>query len=135
MEKSDFRFDKYVIRKSFIEINKDGNPDNEYKINISPSGVKSKDKFDLTLDIDIKDKADIIGINISVVGVFYFKEDIDVNLLSRFFACNAPAILFPYIRAYISLLTSLSGIGTVLLPTLNLSSLGDELLKNIKVAE
>lgn len=53
-------------------------------------------------------------------------------MLPHYFAVNAPAILFPYIRAYISLLTSLSGVGTVLLPTLNLSSLSKELLNNIK---
>ena len=56
----------------------------------------------------------------------------DLLMLPHYFAVNAPAILFPYIRAYISLLTSLSGVGTVLLPTLNLSSLSKELLNNIK---
>lgn len=129
---SDFRFEEYRILKSFIHISKDEFPDDVYDINISPSGLKSRDRFDLSLDIDIKDKKGVVEINISVVGIFYFKENLDIKRLPNYFAINAPAILFPYIRAYISLLTSLSGIGTVLLPTMNLSSLGEVLLKNLK---
>lgn len=130
--KSDFKFEEYRIIKSVINIKEGGVPDDVYDINISPSGLKSKNQFDLTLDIDIKDKNGIVDIDISVVGVFCFRDDIDVNLLPNYFAVNAPAILFPYMRAYISLLTSLSGIGSVLLPTLNLSSLAKELIENIK---
>lgn len=132
INKSDFRFEEYKILKSSISIKSDELPDDEYNINISPSGIKSKDRFDLTLNIEIKDKKEVVNIDITVIGIFYFRENINVEMLPHYFAVNAPAILFPYIRAYISLLTSLSGIATVLLPTLNLSSLGKELLKNIK---
>ena len=55
--------------------------------------------------------------------------------LGAFFTMNAPAIIFPYIRGYISMLTSLSGCGNVLLPTLNLTSLGEKLAQNIKEAK
>lgn len=130
--KSDFKFEEYRIIKSVINIKEGETPDDVYDISISPSGLKSKNQFDLTLDIDIKDKNGIVDIDISVVGIFCFRDDIDVNLLPNYFAVNAPAILFPYMRAYISLLTSLSGIGSVLLPTLNLSSLAKELIENIK---
>lgn len=132
INKSDFRFEEYKILRSFISIKRDELPDDEYNINISPSGIKSKDRFDLTLKIEIKDKNEVVSIDITVVGIFYFRENIDIKMLPHYFAVNAPAILFPYIRAYISLLTSLSGVGTVLLPTLNLSSLSKELLNNIK---
>lgn len=130
--KSDFRFEGYRIYRSSINVKEEGSPDEGYEINIAPSGLKNKDKFDLTLDINIKDKKEIVDISMSVVGTFYFREDIDIKLLPTFFAINAPAILFPYVRAYISLLSSLSGIDAILLPTLNLSSLGEELLQNIK---
>ena len=53
------------------------------------------------------------------MGIFEFDEDLTNKQL--FFSQNAPAILFPYIRAYISALTALSGIPTITLPTLNLS--------------
>ncbi len=46
---------------------------------------------------------------------------------------NAPAILFPYIRSYISTLSTLSGLSPIVLHTLNLTSLKDELLDNIEI--
>ena len=46
INKSDFRFEEYKILKSFISIKRDELPDDEYNINISPSGIKSKDRFD-----------------------------------------------------------------------------------------
>ena len=56
------------------------------------------------------------------------KEGLD-NLNNLFFV-NAPALLFPYIRAYISTLTNLSGFDPINLPTLNMSGLGEDLKKN-----
>ena len=57
----------------------------------------------------------------------------DSDKLSRFLYLNAPAIMFPYLRAYISSLTALSGINPITLPTLNLSGLKSELESNISV--
>ena len=54
-------------------------------------------------------------------GYFEFEKNITDDERKVFFNMSAPAILFPYIRAYISALTSLSGINPVILPTLNLS--------------
>lgn len=50
--------------------------------------------------------------------------------LGMFFYTNAPALLFPYIRAYISTLTNLSGFEPINLPTLNMTQLGKELEQN-----
>jgi preprotein translocase subunit SecB len=52
-------------------------------------------------------------------------------MMGHFFTINAPAII-SHILGYISMLTSLSGCGTVMLPTLNLTDLGEELASNIK---
>ena len=49
----------------------------------------------------------------------------------NFIFTNAPAILFPYVRSYITSLTSLSGIKPVQLPILNISNLKDSLEKDI----
>ena len=55
--------------------------------------------------------------------------------MNQYFYTNAPAILFPYIRAYISTLTNLSGYKPINLPTLNLTSLREELEKNTTEVE
>ena len=64
------------------------------------------------------------------VSNFSFDSQIEITQLNKYFYMNAPAILFPYIRAYISTLSVLSGIEPITLPTLNLSGLGKELEKN-----
>lgn len=43
---------------------------------------------------------------------------------------NAPAIIFPYVRAYVTSLTVLSGIEAINIPTMNLSSIADDLKNN-----
>ena len=48
-----------------------------------------------------------------------FDSEISEENKTSFVNSNAPAILFPYFRAYISTLTSLSGMQPVILPTIN----------------
>ena len=60
-------------------------------------------------------------IEVHAEGYFEFEQDITEVEKGIFFKTSAPAILFPYIRAYISTLSSLSGVAPVILPTLNLS--------------
>ena len=83
--------------------------------------------------VQVKEASNKFVINIKTVSVFEF--DAGANLeqyKSGFFTLNAPAIAFPYIRAYISNLTTQSGLFTVTLPTLNLSALGETLKQNIQ---
>jgi preprotein translocase subunit SecB len=70
---------------------------------------------------------------VEIIGLFKFTGDFDE--VKNFLYLNAPAILFPYLRAYISTLTTLSGLDTYTLPTMNLSSLKDELEKSIEKLE
>ena len=44
---------------------------------------------------------------------------------------NGPAIVFPYIRSFISSMSSLSGFETITLPTLNLSGYREQLIKDL----
>lgn len=51
-----------------------------------------------------------------------FDNDLSETDKNSFFNVNTPAILFPYIRAYVTALTALSGIPPVVMPTINLSA-------------
>jgi len=128
-ERSAFRLKGYKIIRSLIEISKDEFDCKELNINIKPSGIQRKKTFDLTLVISISDDSKNINIEIETIGYFEFKEDL--SNLPDYFSVNAPALIFPYIRAYISLVTSISGIDSIILPTLNLISLGEKLHENI----
>ena len=65
------------------------------------------------------------------VAQFSLDMKVEESQISNYFFVNAPAILFPYIRAYIATLTTLSGyLKPITLPTLNLISLAKKLEKN-----
>jgi len=89
--------------------------------------------FTLFLDVSVADDKSF-DVKISCLGTFSFKSDIKEQELSDYFVVNAPAIVFPYIRSYISALTALSGLEAVNLPVMNLTSLKEELKNNITEA-
>lgn len=132
VNKSDFKFDNYIIRHSEHNIKREKLDADSLSLEINPKGVKYNDKFILTLDIIVKDDAGNFDLKIIVDGYFRFRENIPVDQLSKYFIINAPAIIFPYIRGYISMLTSLSGIGNITLPVLNLTKLSKELATHIE---
>lgn len=136
ISKSTFKFVNFFIRESHIRLSEGG----EFKIetNITPKGVvlKSLNQFHLELAVSIKEASDKFDISIIAVAIFEFDENADIEQYkSTLFTVNAPAIAFPYIRAYISNLTAQSGLFTVTLPTFNLSAMGEKLKQSITINE
>ena len=68
-----------------------------------------------------------VDIKVSMVAHFEYRST-QKDELDGYIAYNAPAIIFPYVRAYISSLTGLSGISPIILPTLNMEKFGKKLL-------
>ncbi|GHV20893.1 protein translocase subunit secB [Bacteroidia bacterium] len=118
-----FRFKGYKILKSNIEIKDDSNIDGSLEVEFSQVGGHNveENEYKLTLDAHIADKNNEVSISVNAVGLFEFDSNIAPEKLNIFFNVNAPAIMFPYIRAYISTLSALSGIKPIILPTLNIS--------------
>jgi preprotein translocase subunit SecB len=131
MDKSSFQFLGFKILKTNIDI-KEGETPTEINVGFSPEGtiIKNESKFELVLKTVIKDGNDILNIEVHSKAYFLFDENQDNATLDNLFYLNAPALLFPYIRAYISTLTNLSGFAPITLPTFNLSELGKELKSN-----
>jgi len=128
---SAFQFTGYKIVRSLIELKSVDLGDN-FSISFVPKGIinKTESTFQLDLTVFIKDTKDTINIEINVISVYVFDGQIEKTQLNKFFYLNAPAIIFPYVRAYITTLTALSGIDPVIIPTLNLSALGKDLEEN-----
>lgn len=72
-------------------------------------------------------------VNIRCVAEFEFKNVNVIEDIPPYFYSNSIAILFPYVRAFISTVTLQANISPIMLPTMNLSSLQEELKKNTKV--
>lgn len=128
---SKFQFKGFKITRSFIERN-DKKPSKKISLGFAPEGfINKKDStFHLHLGVKIEDENKAINIEINAVADYYFGNKEGLDNLNSFFFVNAPALLFPYIRAYISTLTNLSGFEPINLPTLNMTGLGEDLKKN-----
>jgi preprotein translocase subunit SecB len=135
-EQASIQFLNFVVKESHIVFNKLG--DYKIDINFNPTGtvIKSINQFILKITVIIKDKDNGFNINLSTESVFSYSEETNVEEhVISLFSLNAPAIVFPYVRAYIASLTALSGMPLLTLPTLNLSQLGEVLKKNISIVD
>ena len=131
-EIANIQFLNTIVKESHIVFNRLGN----YKIdiNFNPSGVilSSLNQFILSIKTDIRDVENGFHIEILTESTFSYPEDADIEEYKMsLFVTNAPAIVFPYIRAYISSLTALSGLPVLTLPTLIMTEVGKTLFENI----
>jgi len=132
---SPFKFEKFSIIESSIKRKKRLNDNLDLKYKILPSGIIDEDNktFELQLIVNIIDDNGQFESKVIIVGIFEFKEVTRIENLNNYFYVNAPAIIFPYVRAYIAALTSLSGFETINLPPINVGILKDELKGHIQI--
>lgn len=100
-------------------------------IDIDPEGsTLDKEEHLLVLRMNTQVYSDKREVDIKVSLVAHFEyQSVQPGDLDKYIAYNAPAIIFPYVRAYISSLTGLSGVSPIILPTLNMEKFGKKLLE------
>lgn len=123
-KEAQFRFVNYQILESEIKFSPETQPNQKLNVTFNRTvGVSESDcKMRLELETTIENADRSVYIHIKTYGYFEFESHISEELKEIFFNTNAPAILFPYVRAYISALTALSGVEPIILPTLNLAN-------------
>src|SRR5690606_22375327 len=129
---SPFRLDQFSV----IEFSIKRNPVKQGTafIDIPPSAVIDEDKkaYVIYLEVNLKGEKDSCNIALKADGLFKFKSTMKQEELSNYFYVNAPAIIFPYIRAYVASVSALSGLSPINLPVMNLTGLGEELKKKTR---
>ena len=126
-----YRFDK--VNLDFSNITNDIN----YYIEFSPSGKYSETEgvFMLTFVFNASlDEFNEAVISIQCSAGFKFNEPIPFNEIPDYFYPNSIAIIVPYIRAFVSTVSLQANIKPIILPTLNLIELREN-LKNSTVVE
>lgn len=122
-----FHIDEFSITRSFVD---QGKPEFEF----DPQGFidYEENNYVLTILFGARDSNNAYDIKCKCTGFFRFQveEGEELNLNTNFYV-NAPAIVFPYIRAYIASITALSGLSTVHIPTMNFPvKIGEKLKQN-----
>ncbi len=134
-EKAAFRFANFKISKSDFDFSLDRGTNLNISFKLSGQHFVKTNVFKLIIETLVNNQKEEILIRIQSESLFNFSGIQDDDLMN-YFVGNAPAIVFPYIRAYIGTLTTQSGYPPLLLPTLNLSKLSKDLEENItKITE
>lgn len=84
-------------------------------------------EYEITLNLIISNSEEKYQVNVSIVGIFEFSEDLDEVTKDIIVEKNTISILFPYLRSQVTLLTSQPDIKPMIIPPLNINNL----IKNI----
>lgn len=114
-----------IIESSFRK--KDGLLDDlELGVQVDHSLNKiGDDKFELILTTKVADQDEKVCVWVKGRAIFNTHQE-NMSILER----NAIAILFPYIRSYISTITTQPGMAPILLPAMNIVAMLNDQKKN-----
>lgn len=108
-----------VQEMTFSIVNNDDREEDSFDLKTSQTfSEEEKRKFNLFFEINVKDR----DFDFDIKMLFIFELDVDITeefKVSDFPKINAPAIAFPYLRAFISNVTLQSGFNPVMLPSIN----------------
>lgn len=119
--------ENYYLKEMHLKRLKDGEKAGEFGIRI---GVD--DEFE-HINLIVKVTTDEEVILVDMVGYFKFSDEIKREEREKFLRINGAAILYPYIRAYISMITSFNKSGSaIIIPTVNFQKLYNDYLEKEK---
>jgi len=130
---SKLSFLNFRISKSKFEVDNTYGKKLNIEMNASGELNKAEKQFHLLLQVKVKDDKGGLSIEIDAHADYKLDGDLDDPKFNNYMYLNAPAILFPHIRAYIVSLTALSGISPVTLPLVNISGMKDILMKQTEL--
>ena len=136
MEQAAFKLDSYQFRKAFLDFDIPQNATLEIDLNPKGTFYAKTSQFERVFDVLIgcvETKSEMI--NVSCVAKFTFQGHISIDEIPDYFYPNSLAILFPYVRAFVSTMSLQANINPIVLPTINLMGITETLRQNTKVVQ
>ena len=124
-----YRFDKVSLDLASLK------QDSVFDLDFKPLGVFHQETgvFKLTFLFSAKiANVDVVSVNCQ--SEFMFEDVRRLEDIPDYFYANSIAILFPYVRAFVSTVSLQANIPPIIIPTLNLSPLKDYLKENTEVS-
>lgn len=135
MEQAKFELKSFSFVKAELDFTKGEHSD--LVIDISPRGVfdKENQSYQLVFDFraDLKECPEISLVKTTCVALFKFNNVSTLEEIPDYFYANSIAIVFPYVRAFVSNITLQANIRPLIIPTFNLSSLRSILIDNTSI--
>lgn len=136
MEEVAFSLKDYKFSKASLDFNI---PDKaSLSVYFNPAGAYSQSTgvYNLCFDVIVGCKetnSDVV--KVTCEASFEFNKPLKLEDIPQFFYPNSLAILFPYVRAFVSTLSLQANVRPVMLPTINLMGLTDTLRENTRVVD
>lgn len=132
----DFQVSELLLSNSSLFLSKKKESEFEikigYKIDYNENkkrakGIDKNRNYTVNFSVLLSDEKRGLSIKLNASALFESQNDITDDFKnSPFIKTNSPAIAFPYLRSFITTLTSNTGIGQVILPTMNFSHMDSE---------
>ncbi|WP_429966842.1 hypothetical protein [Enterococcus sp. AZ058] len=112
---------KKIDSKDSKREEKSTSPEDNFSIGVTPAMTSDFKHGKIT--VSIRYDLEPHNIKLSVSGYFELNEDYSEEEVERALVVNGTAIVFPYIRSMISMLSSLDSESAIILPTINTNNL------------
>lgn len=126
-----FSLERYIFNKVVIDLSK--KTSKELGLGFNPSGEFDSEKSTYKLILRFmahNEDPETPFVEIDCEAIFAFEPKVSHSEIPSFFYRNAIALIFPYLRAFVSTVTLQANIPPIILPTLNLSALETPLKEN-----
>ena len=136
-KRAEFKFNKFQVPR--FSYNETREKQNELKLQFNPKGTfyPKESRFELSLSFigfeEGKKRKPIIVLD--CIAEFKFANTIDFDEIPDYFYTNSVAIVFPYLRSFISTLTLQANTGVIMLGVMNFMDMQQPLKSNTVVAE
>lgn len=136
MESAKFSFDNHIFTDFEIHTQ---NATDELTLQLHPNGVFDAENKVFSLQIDFRimsenNEPENLFVAVRCLAKFTFEETVrNLNEIPVYFYANSIAIVYPYLRAFVSTLTIQSNTRPIVLPIMNLTTLGKDLEKNTRI--
>lgn len=85
-----------------------------------------KDEYEIVLNTTVSDECENVYVNVKGTAIFRTQQE-NMDMLEK----STIAIMFPYIRSYISIITTQPGMSPIVLPAMNIiAMINDQKGKN-----
>ena len=117
--KSPLRLEKIEIVESSFRKKDESIEYLELGLQVERSLKKKSDKvFEVLLETTVSDEDEKVFVNVKGKAIFSTEQE-NMDILEK----NTIAIMFPYIRSYISIITTQPGMNPIVLPAMNIAAI------------
>lgn len=121
-----YSIEKLVFTKEEMDFDEEfgDQEDKDLSLSLNYGVTEDLKEGKVELTVRIKNTMNDIKISLKVIGDFEINNLDDIEQIHQFLSVNGTAILYPYVRSIISMVSSLDSPDAILLPTINTSNFG-----------